>query len=82
MALRLTNLKTGQYYSRYWKTRLIPESEMFNDGTYIYIHGSAFGDVFVELFALMMRRKGRTVQIAMAIPTRGRQVISPFTAAA
>lgn len=50
VAVRLTNLKTGEYYSRYWKARAIPESEMFNDGTYIYIPASAFSDVFVELF--------------------------------
>ncbi|EQB7866713.1 TPA: fimbrial usher protein StbD [Citrobacter amalonaticus] len=58
VALRLTNLKTGQYYSRYWQTRLIPENEMFNDGTYIYIPGSAFSDVFVELFRVDDASKG------------------------
>jgi len=46
---RLTNLKTGDYYSRYWKSRPIPDSDTFNDGTYIYIPASAFSDVMIEL---------------------------------
>ncbi|HDX5344142.1 TPA: fimbrial usher protein StbD [Citrobacter sedlakii] len=58
VALRMTNLKTGQYYSRYWQSRLIPESEMFNDGTYLYIPGSAFSDVFVELIRVDDSAKG------------------------
>ncbi|WP_058911423.1 fimbrial usher protein StbD [Entomohabitans teleogrylli] len=50
VAVRLTNLKTGEYYSRYWQSRAIPESDVFNDGSNIYVPASAFSDVFVELF--------------------------------
>lgn len=49
VAVRLTNQRTGEYYSRYWKRRPIPEEDVFNDGTYIYIPASAFSDVYVEL---------------------------------
>ncbi|BBS91432.1 MULTISPECIES: fimbrial usher protein StbD [unclassified Klebsiella] len=50
VAVRLTNLKTGEYYSRLWKRREITASDVFNDGTYIYVPASAFSDVYVELF--------------------------------
>ncbi|WP_058910039.1 fimbrial usher protein StbD [Entomohabitans teleogrylli] len=58
VAVRLTNLKSGEYYSRYWKNRAIPESDVFNDGTYIYVPASAFSDVFVELFRVDDASKG------------------------
>ncbi|HBM3184812.1 TPA: fimbrial usher protein StbD [Klebsiella oxytoca] len=61
VAVRLTNQKTGEYYSRYWKRRPIPESDVFNDGTYIYIPASAFSDVFVELLRADDRSKGKYI---------------------
>lgn len=58
VGVRLTNLKTGEYYSRYWKSRVIPENEMYNDGTYIYIPASAFSDVQIELFKVDAAARG------------------------
>lgn len=49
VAVRLTNLKTGEYYSRYWKRRELTEDDLFNDGSNIYVPASAFSDVAVEL---------------------------------
>jgi len=50
VAIRLTNLTTGEYYSRYWKSRQLPEDDLYSDGTYTYVPASAFSNVFVELF--------------------------------
>lgn len=50
VAIRLTNIKTGEYYSRYWKSRQLTADDWYSDGTYTYIPASAFSDVFVELF--------------------------------
>jgi hypothetical protein len=43
-------MKTGEYYSRYWKSRQLTADDWYSDGTYTYIPASAFSDVFVELF--------------------------------
>ena len=50
VAIRLTNMKTGEYYSRYWKSRQLTADDWYSDDTYTYIPASAFADVFVELF--------------------------------
>lgn len=50
IALRITNLKTGQYYSRYWQSRQLTSDDWFDDGTTIYIPASAFSDARIELF--------------------------------
>lgn len=50
VAIRLTNLTTGEYYSRYWKSRQLPKGDLYSDGTYTYVPASAFSNVFVELF--------------------------------
>lgn len=50
VAIRLTNLKTGEYYSRYWQSRRLTADDWYSDGIYTYIPASAFSDVFVELY--------------------------------
>ncbi len=50
LAIRLTNLKTGNYFNGYWQKREITEDEYITDSTSIYIPASAFSDVFVEVF--------------------------------
>lgn len=52
VAVRLTNMKTGAYYSRYWQGRQLTADEWFSDGTYIYIPASAFSDVLMEVFRI------------------------------
>lgn len=50
LAIRLTNLKTGNYFNGYWQKRVLTEDEYITDSTSIYIPASAFSDVFVEVF--------------------------------
>lgn len=50
VAIRLTNVKSGEYYSRYWKSRQFAADDWYSDGTYVYIPARAFSDVSVELF--------------------------------
>ncbi|HBQ6237241.1 TPA: fimbrial usher protein StbD [Klebsiella quasipneumoniae subsp. similipneumoniae] len=50
VAIRLTNIKTGEHFSRYWKSRQLTPQDWYSDGTYTYIPASAFSDVFVELY--------------------------------
>lgn len=52
VAVRLTNLTTGEYYSRYWKARQLTASDWYSDGTYIYIPASAFSNVLYEMFKI------------------------------
>ena len=52
VAVRLTHLKTGAYFSRYWQGRQLTPSDWFSDGTYIYIPASAFSDVMMEVFRI------------------------------
>lgn len=49
VALRITNLKTGLYYTNRWQSRKLSSSDWYDDGTYIYIPASAFSDAFLEL---------------------------------
>ncbi|MEO3989902.1 fimbrial usher protein StbD [Pseudocitrobacter cyperus] len=49
VALRITNLKTGLYYTNRWQSRKLSSSEWYDDGTYIFIPASAFSDAFLEL---------------------------------
>lgn len=52
VAVRLTNLSTGEYYSRYWKGRQLTASDWYSDGTYIYVPASAFSNVLYEMFKI------------------------------
>ena len=52
VAVRMTNLTTGEYYSRYWKSRKFTASDWYSDGTYIYIPASAFSNVLYEMFKI------------------------------
>ncbi|EPT0360547.1 fimbrial usher protein StbD [Enterobacter cloacae] len=52
VAVRLTNLSTGEYYSRYWKQRKIHRADWYQDNTYIYIPASAFSNVLYEMFKI------------------------------
>ena len=48
----MTNLSTGEYYSRYWKQRQITSADWYQDGTYIYIPASAFSNVLYEMYKI------------------------------
>jgi type 1 fimbria pilin len=50
VAVRITNLSTGEYYSRYWKERQLTSDDWIEDETYIYIPASAFSNVLYEMF--------------------------------
>lgn len=52
VAVRITNLSTGEYYSRYWKERQLTADSWFEDGTYIYIPASAFSNVLYEMYKI------------------------------
>lgn len=52
VAARLTNLSTGEYYSRYWKQRAFTADDWYQDSQYIYIPASAFSNVLYELFKI------------------------------
>jgi len=56
VAVRMTNLSTGQYYSRYWKSRKLTADSWYSDGTYIYIPASAFSNVLYEMFKISSGR--------------------------
>lgn len=49
IAYRITNMKTGQYYSSYWQQREITSADYITVGSTIYIPVSAFSDAFFEL---------------------------------
>lgn len=51
MALRATNMATGEYYSRYWKARLLSNLETDSQG-WILVKAKNFSDTQVELFRL------------------------------
>ncbi|VFS46116.1 fimbrial protein [Budvicia aquatica] len=51
MALRATNLATGEYYSRYWKARLLTNLDTDSQG-WILVKAKNFSDTKVELFRL------------------------------
>ncbi|MEZ6878811.1 fimbrial usher protein StbD [Enterobacter sp. KBR-315C3_2022] len=50
VAVRMTNLSTGEYYSRYWQQRQLTSSDWVQDDTYIYIPASAFSNVLYEMY--------------------------------
>lgn len=50
VAIRLTNQKTGNYFTGYWQSRQLTSDDWVQDENYIYIPASAFSDVYVELF--------------------------------
>ncbi|WP_337014330.1 fimbrial usher protein StbD [Pantoea sp. AS142] len=52
VATRITNLSTGEYYSRYWKQRQLTSNDWFQDSQYIYVPASAFSNVLYELFKI------------------------------
>lgn len=52
VAIRLTNVKTGNYFSKYWQSRTLTSDDWVQDSTYIYIPASAFSDVYAELFKI------------------------------
>ncbi|MEA7581118.1 hypothetical protein ONJ87_27395, partial [Salmonella enterica subsp. enterica serovar Anatum] len=53
VAVRMTNLSTGEYYSRFWKERQLTADSWFQDDKYIYIPAMIVNgfckDVFSEL---------------------------------
>jgi hypothetical protein len=51
MALRATNMVTGQYYSRYWKSRPLTNLDTDSRG-WILVKAKNFSDTKVELFRL------------------------------
>lgn len=50
VAVRMTNLSTGEYYSRYWKQRQLTSDDWVEDSSYIYIPASAFSNVLYEMY--------------------------------
>lgn len=52
VAVRITNLSSGEYYSRYWKQRQLTADSWYQDGTYIYIPASAFSNVLYEMYKI------------------------------
>lgn len=50
IAVRLTNTRTGQRYSRYWKSRLLAPADLYSDGTYVYVPAAAFSGITTEVF--------------------------------
>lgn len=56
VAVRMTNLSTGEYYSRYWKQRQLQRGDWYQDDTYIYIPASAFSNVLYEMFKISSTR--------------------------
>ncbi|MFC0225515.1 fimbrial protein [Serratia aquatilis] len=51
MALRATNLVTGEYYSRYWKSRPLTNLDTDSQG-WILVKAKNFSDTKIELFRL------------------------------
>ncbi|ENZ7914667.1 fimbrial usher protein StbD [Klebsiella aerogenes] len=52
VAVRMTNLSTGEYYSRYWKQRQLQRGDWYQDDSYIYIPASAFSNVLYEMYKI------------------------------
>ena len=52
VAVRMTNLSTGEFYSRYWKERKLSPESWYDDGQYIYIPASAFSNVLYEMYKI------------------------------
>jgi len=54
-AFRIRNLKTGEFYSRFWKERKLTSEDWILDGNYIYIPANAFSDITYEVFKVQNR---------------------------
>ncbi|HCI5750133.1 TPA: fimbrial usher protein StbD [Klebsiella pneumoniae] len=52
VAVRMTNLSTGEYYSRYWKQRQLTADSWFQDDRAIYIPAGAFSNVLYEMIKI------------------------------
>lgn len=52
VAYKLYNVRTGQYFSRYWKRRALDSSDLFRSNTYVYIPAKAFSGVTMELYKI------------------------------
>ncbi len=52
VAVRMTNLSTGEYYSRYWKQRQLTADSWFQDDHAIYIPASAFSNILYEMIKI------------------------------
>lgn len=52
VAVRMTNVATGEYYSRFWKARRLNADSWYSDEKYIYVPASAFSDVLYEMFKI------------------------------
>lgn len=50
IAIRLTNMKTGEYYSSSWKSRSFTPDDWVEDANYIYIPAKSFSNTLVEIF--------------------------------
>lgn len=48
----MTNLSTGEYYSRYWKQRQLTADSWFQDDRAIYIPAGAFSNVLYEMIKI------------------------------
>lgn len=57
MALRATNLSTGQFYSRYWQSRPLTNLDTDSQG-WILVKAKNFSDTKVELFRLSTSNGG------------------------
>lgn len=75
VAVRMTNLSTGEYYSRYWKQRQITSADWYQDGTYIYIPASAFSNVLYEMYKIHPLPIILTPAITIKMPIPNREVI-------
>lgn len=49
IAYRITNLKTGLYYTHLWQERQLTSADYITVGNYIYIPATAFSDITFEL---------------------------------
>lgn len=52
VAVRMTNLSTGEYYSRFWKQRQLTADSWFQDDRAIYIPAGAFSNVLYEMLKI------------------------------
>jgi aspartate aminotransferase-like enzyme len=48
----MTNLSTGEYYSRFWKQRQLTADSWFQDDRAIYIPAGAFSNVLYEMIKI------------------------------
>lgn len=52
VAVRITNLSTGEYYSHFWKQRQLTAESWFQDDHAIYIPASAFSNILYEMIKI------------------------------